>query len=138
MTAAADERDAYGRLLEPATAYQEVMLGLYDMMAQAGEGGYSLEAVARLREASFMFLDEFEGRCPGEWESDKRDGYRRFIDPAPAYHQFMLALYDTIAEAGDAGYSPEAVGRLREARLMVIDEFEARHPGRGAGRAIWC
>lgn len=66
--------------------------------------------------------------------------YNRFgelIDPAEAYQQFMLGLYDTLAEAGDEGYSAEACRKLDEARLLFMKEFEQRHPGYGKGRAVW-
>ncbi|WP_226698878.1 hypothetical protein [Qipengyuania gaetbuli] len=61
----------------------------------------------------------------------------RIKDPAERYQQFMLGLYDLLAEAADDGYSPEACQRLAEARQMFIDEFEQRHPGFGKGRAVW-
>lgn len=66
--------------------------------------------------------------------------YNRFgelVDPAEAYQQFMLRLYDTVTEADEEGYSAEACRRLEEVRLMFVDEFERRHPGYGKGRAIW-
>ena len=58
-------------------------------------------------------------------------------DPAERYQQFMLRLYDAAADAGDYGYSAEAQKKLHEARLLFVDEFEARHPGYGKGRAVW-
>jgi hypothetical protein len=69
--------------------------------------------------------------------NDERDPYGRLIDPAEAYQQFMLGLFDMLAEAGDEGYCAEACEKLAEARLMFMDEFEARHPGYGKGRAVW-
>jgi hypothetical protein len=69
--------------------------------------------------------------------SHERDPYGRLIDPAEAYQQFMLQLHDILAEAGDEGYSPPACHKLAEARLMFMDDFEARHPGYGKGRAVW-
>ncbi len=65
------------------------------------------------------------------------DEYGRIKDEAERYQQFMLALRDILAEAGDDGYSPAACQRLAEARLLFMDEFEARHPGYGKGRAVW-
>ena len=41
----AGERDVYGRLKDPGEAYQEFMLGLYDIEEQAREIGYSKDAV---------------------------------------------------------------------------------------------
>ena len=35
---------------------------------------------------------------------DERDTYGRIVDPAERYQQFMLGLFDTLAEAGDEGY----------------------------------
>jgi hypothetical protein len=49
----------------------------------------------------------------------------------------MLELHDMLATAGDYGYSPEACQMLEQARLIFMDEFEARHPGYGKGRAVW-
>lgn len=58
-------------------------------------------------------------------------------NPAERYQQFMLRLHDTLADAGDYGYSPEACKMLAEARLAFMNEFEARHPAYGKGRAVW-
>ncbi|UVO50284.1 hypothetical protein M0208_07025 [Sphingomonas sp. SUN019] len=58
-------------------------------------------------------------------------------DPAERYQVFMLGLYDMLADAGDYGYSPDACQMLDQARLAFMDEFEARHPGYGKGRAVW-
>lgn len=69
--------------------------------------------------------------------SDALDEDGRVIDPAERYQQFMLAIFDLLAEAGDEGYSPEAGGKLAEARLLFMDEFEAKFPGYGKGRAVW-
>lgn len=69
--------------------------------------------------------------------SDERDGYGRLTDPAEAYQHFMLGLFDILAEAGDEGYSPGGCQKLAEARLLFMDEFAARHPGYGKGRAVW-
>jgi hypothetical protein len=59
------ERDQYGRLTDPGEAYQEFMLGLYDMEAEAQEAGYAKEACALLHEARLMFLVEFKNKFPG-------------------------------------------------------------------------
>lgn len=58
-------------------------------------------------------------------------------DPAERYQQFMLWMHDILAEAGDSEYSETACATLAEARLMFMNEFEARHPGYGKGRAVW-
>lgn len=68
--------------------------------------------------------------------SDERDTYGRVIDPAERYQQFMLGLFDTLAEAEDEGYSRTAIEKLREARQNFLQEFEARFPGYGKGRAV--
>jgi len=65
------------------------------------------------------------------------DEYGHIKDPAERYQQFMLRVYDILADAGDYGYSQAACELLSEARLMFMDEFEQRHPGYGKGRAIW-
>jgi hypothetical protein len=49
----------------------------------------------------------------------------------------MLQIYDLWALAEKYGYANEARGILNQARLRFIDEFEARHPGFGSGRAVW-
>jgi hypothetical protein len=60
----AGERDIYGNLLNPGEAYQEFMLQLYDVLALAGDSGYSQVAYAKLTEARLLFLDEFEREFP--------------------------------------------------------------------------
>jgi hypothetical protein len=60
-----NERDQYGRLTDPGEAYQEFMLGLYDMEAEAVEAGYSKEACVHLHEARLMFMVEFKKKFPG-------------------------------------------------------------------------
>lgn len=59
------EVDEYGRIKDPAERYQQFMLGLHDLLAEAGDDGYSPEACQRLAEARLMFIDEFEQRHPG-------------------------------------------------------------------------
>jgi hypothetical protein len=59
------ERDQYGRLTDPGEAYQEFMLGLHDIEAEAQEAGYSKEACALLHEARLMFMAEFKNNFPG-------------------------------------------------------------------------
>lgn len=69
--------------------------------------------------------------------SSEVDKYGRFVDPAEGYQQFMLGLYDLEADARDEAYSPEAITKLREARLIFLAEFKTKYPGYGSGRAIW-
>jgi hypothetical protein len=69
--------------------------------------------------------------------SEERDVYGRLVDPAEAYQQFMLGLFDVEEEARELGYSKEALARLHEARLIFIAEFKNKFPGYGKGRAIW-
>jgi hypothetical protein len=70
---------------------------------------------------------------------DQRDevDVGRFVDPAEAFQQFMLGLYDLEDEARESGYSHAAVLKLHEARLLFLAEFEAKFPGYGKGRAVW-
>jgi hypothetical protein len=63
--------------------------------------------------------------------------YGRILDPAERYQHFMLWLFDAVEESREAGFSDEATKRLNEARLLFMDEFEARFPGYGKGRAVW-
>ena len=55
---------------------------------------------------------------------------------AEDYQQFMLGLYDTIEAAGNLHACPDAIEMLKKARRMFLDDFEAKHPGYGRGRAI--
>jgi hypothetical protein len=65
------------------------------------------------------------------------DKYGRYIDPAEAYQQFMLKLFDVEEEARELAYSKEALARLHEARLVFLAEFKEKFPGYGKGRAVW-
>ena len=69
--------------------------------------------------------------------SDELDKYGCYVDPAEAYQQFMLSLFDVEEQARELGYSREALARLHEARLMFLIEFKNKFPGHGKGRAIW-
>ena len=69
--------------------------------------------------------------------SDETDQYGRFVDPAEAFQQFMLGLYDLEDEARESGCSNTALLKLHEARLLFLAEFEAKFPGYGKGRAVW-
>ncbi len=68
---------------------------------------------------------------------DERDKYGDLINPAERYQDFMLQIYDLWALAEQYGYSKEARGILNQARLVFMQEFQARHPGFGSGRAVW-
>ncbi|WP_267381289.1 MULTISPECIES: hypothetical protein [unclassified Sphingomonas] len=59
------ETDEMGHILDPAERYQQIMLRLYDLLADTGDYGYSPDACARLNEARLMFMDEFQQRHPG-------------------------------------------------------------------------
>ena len=67
----------------------------------------------------------------------ERDLYGKLINPTEASQEFMLGFADLVDEAALAGFSPKLIGRLREVRLLFVDEFEAKHPGCGKGRAVW-
>ena len=67
----------------------------------------------------------------------ERDKYCDLIDPAERYEEFMRQVYDLWSLAAEYGYSKEARGVLNQARLMFMDEFQARRPGFGSGRATW-
>ncbi|TPG41944.1 hypothetical protein EAH89_28275 [Roseomonas nepalensis] len=56
---------------------------------------------------------------------------------AEDYQQFMLGLYDLLAAARDLQAQAEAIEMLAKARRMFIEDFEAKHPGYGEGRAVW-
>ncbi len=56
---------------------------------------------------------------------------------AEDYQQFMLALYDLLADGRDLEAREDALSLIAQARLLLIDEFEAKHPGYGKGRAVW-
>ena len=67
----------------------------------------------------------------------ERDRYGILVDPGEQYQEFMLGLYDTAALARELGYSKKAVTLLHQARIAFLEEFKAKHPGYGKGRAIW-
>jgi hypothetical protein len=60
-----DEVDQYGRFVDLAEAFQQFMLGLYDLEDEARESGYSHAALLKLNEARLLFLAEFEAKFPG-------------------------------------------------------------------------
>jgi hypothetical protein len=57
-------RDKNGRLINSGDAYQEFILGLNDIVAEAQEADYSKEACALLQEARRMFMVEFSKKFP--------------------------------------------------------------------------
>ncbi|TGN86451.1 hypothetical protein EOW77_0017655 [Bradyrhizobium yuanmingense] len=67
----------------------------------------------------------------------KRDKYGHLVDPAERYQEFMLQVYDLWSLAEEYGYSKEARDILNQARLVFMDEFQARHPDFASGRAKW-
>lgn len=63
-------------------------------------------------------------------------GVLRSDDPQD-YQQFMLGLYDIIEDARNLHARADAIKLLEEARSMLINDFETKHPGYGKGRAVW-
>lgn len=59
------ERDAYGVPLDPAERMQQVMLGLYDLMDEAGQADFSHDLIGELDLVRRRFMDQFESRYPG-------------------------------------------------------------------------
>ena len=68
---------------------------------------------------------------------EERDKYGFPVEPAERMQQVMLGLFDLIDEAGMANFPTELIGKLNLMRLKFMDEFEARFPGYGKGRAVW-
>jgi hypothetical protein len=67
----------------------------------------------------------------------ERDAYGVPVEPAERMQQVMLGLFDLIDEAGQADFPDNLIGDLDLVRRRFLDEFEARFPGYGKGRAIW-
>jgi hypothetical protein len=59
------ETDEMGHIKDPAERYQQFMLWLHDILAVAGDYGYSPEACQMLAQARLAFMYEFEARHPG-------------------------------------------------------------------------
>jgi hypothetical protein len=59
------ERDAYGVPVDPAERMQQVMLGLYDLMDEAGQADFSHDLIGELDLVRRRFMDQFEDRYPG-------------------------------------------------------------------------
>ena len=60
-----EERDEYGFPVEPAERMQQVMLGLYDLLDEAGMADFPPELIGELNQVRLKFMDEFEQRFPG-------------------------------------------------------------------------
>ncbi len=60
-----EERDKYGFPVEPAERMQQVMLGLHDLLDEAGMADFPAELIAELNSVRLKFMDEFETRFPG-------------------------------------------------------------------------
>lgn len=60
-----EECDIYGFPVEPAERMQQVMLGLYDLMDEAGMADFPPELIRKLDIVRREFLDEFEKLFPG-------------------------------------------------------------------------
>ncbi|MEJ8406121.1 hypothetical protein WKI27_12255 [Brevundimonas vesicularis] len=58
------ELDPYGVPIDPAERMQQVMLGLYDLMDEAGQANFPYVLIAELNTVRLSFLDEFERRFP--------------------------------------------------------------------------
>lgn len=56
--------DELGRLADPAEWQQQVMLGLYDILADAGEAEFAGELLDDLNRVRLRFMDAFEDRFP--------------------------------------------------------------------------
>lgn len=59
------ERDAYGVPVDPAERMQQVMLGLFDLLDEAGQAEFPHELVGDLNTVRLRFIDEFERKFPG-------------------------------------------------------------------------
>lgn len=59
-----EERDEYGFPVEPAERMQQVMLGLFDLMDEAGMANFPADLIGQLNLVRLKFMDEFEGRFP--------------------------------------------------------------------------
>jgi hypothetical protein len=66
------KRDIYGVPSDPADRYYEFLLGLHDIAVEASDAEYSVEALAMLRNAREMFMDEFGGYKSREGKTEPR------------------------------------------------------------------
>ena len=60
-----EERDEYGVPIEPAERMQQVMLGLFDLLDEAGLAEFPADLIGELNLVRLKFMDEFEARFPG-------------------------------------------------------------------------
>lgn len=60
-----EERDVYGVPVDPAERMQQVMLGLFDLMDEAGQADFPPELLSAYDALRLRFMDEFERRFPG-------------------------------------------------------------------------
>ena len=60
-----EERDEYGVPIDPAEGMQQVMLGLFDLLDEAGQADFDPELLDALNAVRLRFMDEFERRFPG-------------------------------------------------------------------------
>jgi hypothetical protein len=59
-----EERDKYGRSIDPAERMQQVMLGLFDLLDEAREADFPTHLIGELDQLRLKFMDEFERRFP--------------------------------------------------------------------------
>lgn len=59
------EREAYGVPVDPAERMQQVMLGLYDLIDEAGQADFPDDLIGELDLVRRRFMDQFEERYPG-------------------------------------------------------------------------
>jgi hypothetical protein len=57
--------DELGNLKDQAEAYQQVMLGLYDLRVEARDAQFPETLIADLERVRLSFMDEFEEKYPG-------------------------------------------------------------------------
>ena len=65
------------------------------------------------------------------------DPFNSGVTQAQAQQNIMLGFHDLLSAAGDAGFSEHLLRKLAKLRLEFLNEFEARFPGEGEGRAVW-
>ncbi|KQN28664.1 hypothetical protein ASE88_06380 [Sphingomonas sp. Leaf38] len=59
------ERDAYGVPVDPAERMQQVMLGLFDLIDEAGQAAFPEDLIGELDLVRRRFMDLFEDGYPG-------------------------------------------------------------------------
>ena len=58
------ERDPYGVPTDAAERMQQVMLGLFDLLDEAGQADFSPALLGDLNALRLRFMDEFERKFP--------------------------------------------------------------------------